>query len=557
MKMKKKLVQYFSLLLCVVLMLGTFVACGMQTSVEKGEKGEKGENGIDGKDGINGQNGINGITPTFKVEDGALFVSYDDGETWQSLGNIAGTNGTNGTNGKDGVSIQSVTVDEAGRLAITLSDGTKLPPIELPQVEKESENSKLFQEANEAFISYLIDNGGESQIADCYFYEADEAHIVAFQNGKIVGVYADKENAKKALFDDADTEIDESQNYVIVKMTDTDFSVCCKDFSKLNYVTFGDSITIGVDVYSEHGVAYPQMVGEALNFQTVDNRAISGGTLCANSGRTNMTANILSFNGDADVISVMLGVNDYQMLCPLGTPESRDNTTIYGSLHLIASHLTTNFSDAFVFFITPFPYRGGDRDRGAGYNLLAVVEAVKAVAAEYGIPVLDMYTLGKYELEMNDSKNDGIHPTYKHHKEYTAPIVAEFIVKNYVRNDEDETEEILPEGTILYHRQQLKQGFYYTDGTLEATSKHRHFSLSAQGIDTITITPVKAGLNIGLCYVVHIAEDGTVTGYAPIHITDQTVIKLNGEANGTLYFNVFGPDEGYIYVDRAVITWVE
>ena len=541
MKKQSSILKCISSLICVLLLVGTFFSCTLQ----KGEQGEKGEAGI------------NGITPIFKVEDGVLLVSYNEGTSWQNLGDISGANGKDGTDGKDGVSIQSVTVDEAGRLVITLSDGTKLPPIELPQVEKESENSKLLQEANEAFISYLIDNGGESQIEDCYFYEADEAHIVAFQNGKIAGVYADKESAKKALFDNADTEADESKEYVIVKMQESDFSVCCKDFSKLNYVSFGDSITIGVDVYSEKGTAYPQMVGQILNFKTVDNRAISGGTLCANSGRTNMTEKILNFTGEADVISVMLGVNDYQMRCPLGTPESRDNTTVYGSLHLVASHLKENYPDAFVFFMTPFPYRGGENDRGAGYNLLAVVEAVRAVAAEYNIPVLDMYTLGKYELEMYEPQNDGIHPTLKHHKEYTAPIVAEFIVKNYVRDFENEIEEPLPEGTILYQDQQLQKGYYKTNGILDANSKHKHFSLPAQGIDTITITPVKAGLNIGLCYVLHIAEDGTITGYAPIHITDQTVIRLNGEATGTIYFNVFGPDEGYIYVDQAVITWVE
>jgi hypothetical protein len=158
---------------------------------------------------------------------------------------------------------------------------------------------------------------------------------------------------------------------------------------------------------------------------------------------------------------------------------------------------------------------------------------------------------------MYQPQNDGIHPTYKHHKEYTAPIVSEFIVKNYTRDFENEVEEALPEGTILYQQQLLTQGFYYTNGTLASNSKHKHFSLPAEGIDTITVTPVKAGVNNGLCYVVHIAEDGTVTGYAPIHITDQTVIRLNGEASGTIYFNVFGPDEGYIYVDQAIVTWVE
>ncbi len=578
MKRQSRILKYISLLLCILFMLGTLSSCDFLTSRLKGDKGEAGTNGKDGADGIDG---TNGITPTFKVDDGVLYVSYDEGASWKSLGDISGADGTNGKDGadgkdgtdgkdgvdgkdgKDGVSIQSVTVDEEGRLIITLSDGTILPPVELPQIEKDNEEAALLQEASEAFISYLLNNGGEDCVGECYFYEADDLRVVAFQNGKAEGVYNDKESAKKALFDDAGTEADESQGYVVVKMTESPLSICCKDYSSLTYVAFGDSITYGVDGNFRSGEGrimkdpYPQLVGQTLNFNVVNNKAISGATLCANSGRTNMTEHILSFSGDADVISVMLGVNDYQMLCALGTPESRDNTTVYGSLHLVASYLTEKYPNAFVFFMTPFQYRIGENDRGAGYKLPDVAAAVKLVAAEYDIPVLDMYTLGKYEIEMNQSQNDGIHPSQQHHKEYTAPLIAEFIVKNHIRNYEAEVEKPLPEGTILYQQQQLKQGFYYTNGTLAANSKHQHFSLPAQGVDTITITPVKAGVNNGLCYVVHIAEDGTVTGYAPIHVTDQTVIELNGEADGTLYFNVFGGDVGYIYVDQAVIEWIE
>ena len=55
-----------------------------------------------------------------------------------------------------------------------------------------------------------------------------------------------------------------------------------------------------------------------MNLEKVQNKAISGATLCSGSGRTNMTANILAFNGEADIISIMLGVNDYALNMPLG-----------------------------------------------------------------------------------------------------------------------------------------------------------------------------------------------------------------------------------------------
>ena len=48
----------------------------------------------------NGKDGADGKTPTLKLENGELKVSYDNGNSWASLGNIQGTNGTNGTDGK-------------------------------------------------------------------------------------------------------------------------------------------------------------------------------------------------------------------------------------------------------------------------------------------------------------------------------------------------------------------------------------------------------------------------------------------------------------------------
>ena len=113
---------------------GYWVINGEKTDVKaQGEKGDKGDRG---ELGIPGEKGEDGKTPTFKVEENILYVSYDEGANWISLGNIGGTDGKdgeNGADGKDGIGIQSVEFDEQGRLVLILSDGTKLPPIEIPK----------------------------------------------------------------------------------------------------------------------------------------------------------------------------------------------------------------------------------------------------------------------------------------------------------------------------------------------------------------------------------------------------------------------------------------
>ena len=124
----------------------------------------------------------------------------------------------------------------------------------------------------------------------------------------------------------------------------------------------------------------------------------------------------------------MLGVNDWASNLPLGSIEDTTNTTIYGCLNLIAKHLTTTYKDSFVFFMTPYQttlVREGD------YALTDVVKAIKEIASIYGIPVLDMYNVGRYVLEMYNDDSDGIHPSQEFIKQYTAPQIAAFIKSNY------------------------------------------------------------------------------------------------------------------------------
>lgn len=313
-----------------------------------------------------------------------------------------------------------------------------------------TQNSSAMQEARNAYTEYMIDYAEEGTIGEYYLYEAAPNRIVTIYNGATVGVYASNTEALKALLDDPDTTDDESLGYSAVKITGTAFSmVSGVNFSQMTYVAFGDSITYGVDgnypsisdIPENHGEGkrymanpYPELVGETLGFGTVNNQGVSSATFCQHQTRPNMTQKILAFSGNADIISLMLGVNDFWDKLPLGDVNSaKDNNTIYGSLYLIAEHLTETYPDAFIFFMTPFKCKIGE-EAGRPYKLSDVANAIKDVAAQYHIPVLDIYTDGMYELEFNDTSldyQDGIHPSQEHHINYTAPLISEFILKNY------------------------------------------------------------------------------------------------------------------------------
>ena len=67
---------------------GYWVINGEKTDVKA--VGEDGEDGEDGK------------TPTFKIENGNLYVSYDYGASWSDIGHIQGADGDDGKDGADG-----------------------------------------------------------------------------------------------------------------------------------------------------------------------------------------------------------------------------------------------------------------------------------------------------------------------------------------------------------------------------------------------------------------------------------------------------------------------
>ena len=80
-----------------------------------------------------------------------------------------------------------------------------------------------------------------------------------------------------------------------------------------------------------------------------------------------------------------------------------------------------------------YPYHSNtcDTPNRNGYTLEDYANAINVVCAKYNIPVLDMYNLGNFELEMYDTNSDGIHPSQEFFEKYTAPQIAKFIKENY------------------------------------------------------------------------------------------------------------------------------
>ncbi len=216
----------------------------------------------------------------------------------------------------------------------------------------------------------------------------------------------------------------------------TEITVSDVDFSELNYVAFGDSITYGVDGQTTQRMSnpYPTLVANTLGLRNVINYAVSGSTITSIEGLTNVNSQYSKSTTKADIVSVLIGVNDYARSAELGTITDTGLSTVYGGLNTLVKGLKQKYPDAYIFFMTPMPcYREEITSNATGVELVEVVSAIKEVCQKNNIPVLDLYTVGGYTMEA-DPYSDGIHPTQNFFVKYTAPIIAEFIKENYKGN---------------------------------------------------------------------------------------------------------------------------
>ncbi len=120
-----------------------------------GNDGKPGQDGKPGEDGEDGQPGQDAVTPTFKIEDGKWWVSYDHGMTYIECGKATGDDGD--------AFFKDARLSDDGRLAyLTLADGTVL-------------TFEIYREFNIAFeVGNLLIMSGESKEIPFTLTGADE-----------------------------------------------------------------------------------------------------------------------------------------------------------------------------------------------------------------------------------------------------------------------------------------------------------------------------------------------------------------------------------------------
>ena len=200
--------------------------------------------------------------------------------------------------------------------------------------------------------------------------------------------------------------------------------------SDMFYVALGDSITYGADRGHRMPYPYPTLVSDELGFKDYLNLAVSGATASIYNTNNHTMMQLEQVPEYADIISVMIGVNDFQCNVPLGSFGDSTQDTIYGALDMLADGLRSKCPEAYIFFITPVDYIAHPEYNNRGYNLDDVSDAIKRVCGQYGISVYDMNTYGEFSWD-TDPLCDGIHPTQEYFIDYGVPKIVEFIKEEF------------------------------------------------------------------------------------------------------------------------------
>lgn len=139
---------------------------------------------------------------------------------------------------------------------------------------------------------------------------------------------------------------------------------------------------------------------------------------------------VAEMEGDADIVVIFGGTNDHgHGDAPLGTDEDRTVDTFYGACHCLYQAVLDKFPDAKIVVVTPLHRAQETRDKD-DLTLKSYVNAIRYVAAQYPVSVLDLYEESAIRADIPEIAEklttDGLHPNDEGHA-ILAEEIGEFL----------------------------------------------------------------------------------------------------------------------------------
>lgn len=210
----------------------------------------------------------------------------------------------------------------------------------------------------------------------------------------------------------------------------------------LKIVFLGDSITQGVGVKNPENI-YATRVYRSLGFGEMKNYGISGTRLARQQRYPDYTwvpkwddfcfsDRFEEMDDDADVVVVFGGTNDFgHGNAPFGEDTDREPESFIGACHYLFASLVIKYPASQIIVMTPLHRETEDIPNPVtGKVLSEYVEVIRRVAVEYGLSLLDTYSLCPIDPRVKEDKKkyvpDGLHPCDDGHEIFAA-LLAQHI----------------------------------------------------------------------------------------------------------------------------------
>ncbi len=183
-----------------------------------------------------------------------------------------------------------------------------------------------------------------------------------------------------------------------------------KSYSDVTACFVGDSITKG-HTLADGEMTYWQNVDVSLNFKEVVGLGINGSaySVTSDNGMENgpMTTRYQTVP-QTDLIFIALGVNDFFENTAIGSIEDTEDVSFYGAINFTLDKLAEQCPESKIILMTPIRCYTNPTNK-AGHKLTEYVDAIKTVAAQRQLLVVDMQTL-TYDTLPEGMFNDSAHP---------------------------------------------------------------------------------------------------------------------------------------------------
>lgn len=208
-----------------------------------------------------------------------------------------------------------------------------------------------------------------------------------------------------------------------------------KPWAGKSIACLGDSTTYGDGAGGPSG-SWTSYLADMCGFATVENYGRNGTCYATRAGATDSFCERVSTLPEADVYTVMGGINDFNYNIKLGSPGDTAHNTFYGAVDYVISYLLTNHPNAIVVMMVSLPYNSSkynshDRRNPENNSFQDFMDAIEYTAKKYSCPLIPLGYECTYSPFIDAQKSaytsDGMHPNSHGYERIAKHVIGPYL----------------------------------------------------------------------------------------------------------------------------------